>query len=48
MLFLTVFILLCAGCGVKLRKNANNLIDNIKSKIDKIKRDQENSEMKKL
>lgn len=48
MLFLTVFILLCAGCGVKLRKNANNLIDSIKNRIDRIKREQENSEMKKL
>ena len=33
MLILAVLVLLCAGCGVKFRKNANAVINNIKEKI---------------
>jgi hypothetical protein len=37
MLILTVLILVIAGCGVQIRNKANNVINNLRNKIDKIR-----------
>lgn len=41
-------ILLCAGFGMKIRNRANALIEAMRNKIDKVRKEHENSEMKKL
>lgn len=48
MLLLVVLILVCAGFGVKIRNKANAVIQAMQAKLDRIHKEKENSEMKKL